>query len=146
MKRYVVRKVALQVMLVLAILGLASMAWALRGGPDKFGYRYIDSNDLSGPDYRKSYEYNVALPDNKINVDDARKNALKKMEIGFPFNFYGVDYEDVYVAGNGYLTFSPGEWGVDYYENHIYNGESVPSSGSPNNLIAPFWAELESTS
>ncbi|MCK5681318.1 hypothetical protein KAI46_10965 [bacterium] len=142
MKRYVVGKVALQFMLVLAILGLASMAWALRGGPDKFGYCYIDSNDLSGPDYADSYEYGVAVPDNKIYVSDLESNGLGiRKKIGFPFNFYGVDYEDVHVAGNGYLTFSSSDW-----DNHIYNGESVPSSGSPNNLIAPFWAELESTS
>ena len=140
MKRNAVMRVVLQIMLVLGILGLTSMVWALKGGPDKFGYRYIDSSDFSGPD--SSWEQDVS-EDNEVNVTDESNGLSIKMKIGFPFNFYGVDYEYLYVAGNGYLTFTPGEWGVDYMANHTYNGESVPSSGVPNNIIAPFWGKLD---
>ncbi len=136
MKVYLFRKRVQQLLLVLVILSLSSMASALKGGPDKFGYRYVDSHDITGPKY--SWEYDVS-EEREALVSDLHANGLgNKMKIGFPFNFYGVDYNYVYVAGNGYLTFVAGDW-----NNHIYSGESVPSSGAPNNIIAPLWGKLD---
>ena len=145
MKGFAVRKIVLQIMLAIIILGVASIASALRGGPDKFGYRYVDSKDSAGPAY--SWEdYVPHVKDDAVDNNVAAVDAYlgKKLEIGFPFNFYGVDYEYIHVAGNGYLAFSSGEFGVDYYKNLVYSGQSLPSSGSPNGgIIAPFWSDLD---
>lgn len=52
----------------------------------------------------------------------------------FPFRFYGDAYTSVYVGANGALSFEaqalPG-----------FNSD-LPSAGAPNNIIAPFWDDL----
>ena len=137
MKRYGVGKMALQLMLAIIILGLASMASALQGGPDKFGYRYIDSHERSGPGF--GWIHDVPANGRQADVSDLENNLGIKLRIGFPFNFYGVDYENIHIGGNGFITFSSIDCGGD---NHVYRGESFPDSGKPNNIIAPFWSHL----
>lgn len=54
--------------------------------------------------------------------------------IGFTFTFFGNSYTDVYVGMNGYLEFGTfyGDWSPD----------PIPSTNTPNNIIAPFWRDL----
>jgi hypothetical protein len=51
--------------------------------------------------------------------------------IGFSFSFFGVAHTEVGVSSNGYLSFG-GPLGD-------YTNEAIPSTNTPNNLIAPFW-------
>jgi hypothetical protein len=64
------------------------------GGPDTFGYRYLDSNDPLGPEYEwieisetgtSSIMYGVPT----FSGDD---NFSEALPLGFSFPFYGVDY------------------------------------------------------
>ncbi len=55
--------------------------------------------------------------------------------LGFTFSFYGVDYTEIAVCSNGYLTFSDEDLG-DYTEDPIPNVEL------PNNIIAPLWDDF----
>lgn len=128
--------------LFLATIGLiffslsASSVVALQGGPDQFGYRYIDSKSVGGPAYgwedieKTGTEYKGF---DKPEIDYPNSMGVP-IEIGFRFKFYGYTYSHIYLAGNGYIAFSSKD-----YRNHIYDGKGLPNPAEPNNLIAPFW-------
>ena len=65
--------------------------------------------------------------------DDQVSTALP---IGFTFNFYETDYTEFYLSSNGFITFSPNQ------SNGCCSGQTIPSSGNPNNLIAFGWLDL----
>lgn len=56
--------------------------------------------------------------------------------IGFPFNFFCVDYTTAYVSSNGFLTFN-GASG-----SGCCSGQLIPDATDPNNLIAAVWDDL----
>ncbi len=111
------------------------------GGPDAFGYRYITSDDFGGPAYRWE-TFGEEAQSLRFNADDGLVNAIP---MGFfydatssirpYFEFYGEKYNNVYIAGNGYLTFTPDS----KYTNFAYEGQGFPAVDEANNLIAPFW-------
>ncbi|MHC5081072.1 MAG: hypothetical protein ACYTHN_18840, partial [Planctomycetota bacterium] len=55
--------------------------------------------------------------------------------IGFPFQFYGNVYGEVYVSTNGFITFTNA--GTTASAN-----TALPNAGTPNNLIAVFWDDI----
>lgn len=96
-------------------------------GPDNYGYVAIDSNEPNGPtfdwiDITQTGNFWPHLDDDYIQVP-----------IGFTFNFYGVDYNTVYINSNGTLSFGSGytNWvNFDFPENN-----NIP-------MIAPFFDDL----
>jgi len=105
---------------------------------DHFGYRYVDS--ISGG-ISRDYE-----PLEK-NFEGIKYSGFDKPEfdfpnlmgpaipLGFTFEFYGKKYQNVYVAGNGYIQFTPD----NTFRNYVYDGSGLPSQNNPNNIIAPLW-------
>lgn len=61
-------------------------------------------------------------------------NGWTTVALPFTFEFGGVDYTDVTVSANGYLTFG-GSGGVA--DNFL-----LPGIAQPNEVIAPFWDNL----
>ena len=108
-----------------------------QGGPDLFGYKWIDSNDPNGPQYTW---YNITSNPSAVqvtfpngNLDDGWTNSIP---IGFPFEFYGNQYNNIYLSTNGFLSFNA------LSESYITNA-AIPATGLPNNIIAPFWDDLD---
>ncbi|MCK6547213.1 putative Ig domain-containing protein [Myxococcota bacterium] len=76
--------------------------------------------------------------------------------IGFTFTYYGVAYDFIEVADNGYVAFKPMcSEGCDFDEfcdfatNACFRGwasggdwEGLPSTTTPNRVVAPFWDDL----
>lgn len=58
------------------------------------------------------------------------------VSIGLPFTFpfYCLPYTSIGISTNGLLTFG--------YESSSYANTDIPSSSSPNNMIAVFWTDL----
>lgn len=58
----------------------------------------------------------------------------KPIELPFSFNFYGIDYDTLWVGYNGVLTFTENDdiWPFGY-------GATFPNTREPDNLIAPAW-------
>jgi len=56
------------------------------------------------------------------------------IELGFPFPFYGQVYTQVYLAANGYLSFSP--------PPADFGSGSIPDATVPNGIISAFWADM----
>ncbi len=112
---------------VLAFLGTGS-AEALTGGPDAFGYHFIDSDEPGGPVW--TYDDLGALGIDAELADDGA--AL--VDIGFDFTYYGVTYDQVGFQSNGALTFSSSSL---WYYNYC-----LPHPTTPQTTIAIFWDDL----
>jgi len=110
------------------------------GGPDLFGYQWIDSNDPQGPVYVwEEISTTGTLVTNWIAtgvysaLDEGKAGPFN---IGFNFKYYGVPYTQVYFCSNGFISFS------DITDAGMTN-ESIPGTDIPNNLIAALWDDLD---
>lgn len=102
------------------------------GGPDAYGYYYIDSDDgaFNAPAYNW-IDISGYGTDMGVNSDDANVGPFP---IGFTFNFYGVDFISFRANSNGWASFSSTVGG--------FSNQSIPNSAEPNNLLAVFWDDL----
>lgn len=64
-----------------------------------------------------------------------RDNGYKKVQIGFPFEFNGEVYNEVWVCVNGFLTFSQ----PVYVESTNPDGLFFFGSSYQINVVAPYW-------
>jgi N-acetylneuraminic acid mutarotase len=89
---------------------------------DAFGY----SCRLETPDY---IEGDTSLP---LSGDDNSTSV----SLPFTFTLYGQSYNTAYVCTNGHITFqNPGSF-CPFFNS------SIPSAGSPNAAIYPFWDDM----
>lgn len=99
------------------------------GGPDAFGYKWIDSDEPNGPAYNWIEINGVGT---RLDIsDDGTSGAVG---IGFTFNYYGVDYTSIYVGANGALSFTGGSFSS--------TNPTLPNTSAPNSVVAPFWDDL----
>ena len=101
------------------------------GGPDPFGYRFIDSDEPDGPPFEWVDISGSGTAIAGLTGDD----QSVAIPIGFPFDFYGTRFEFVNVATNGFLSFTNG--------SAEFNNQPLPGSLAPEFLIAPFWDDLD---
>jgi hypothetical protein len=101
------------------------------GGPDAFGHTWIDNDEPFGPtyDWREISGLGTALA---LSDDSSKLVALP-----FAFPFYASQKTSVRISSNGYLTF--GAVGADY------SNDPIPDAWVPNDLVAPFWDDLNPT-
>jgi hypothetical protein len=100
------------------------------GGPDSFGYSFMDSKAPGGPTYdwiEISGTGTEVLP----SSDDS---WVGNINIGFFFNYYGTDYSQLAIGNNG-LLFSG--VGTSQYVN-----QPITQTPSIHGLIAPFWDDI----
>ncbi|OLC55098.1 MAG: hypothetical protein AUH92_02895 [Acidobacteria bacterium 13_1_40CM_4_69_4] len=104
------------------------------GGPDAFGYRYVDSDQPGGPVFEWSdlTQSGSGISIDSLTSDDQISEAIP---LGFQFPFYGQTFDSVRVSTNGFLTFT----GSDA----PYANSSLPNPAAPPNLIAPLWDDLK---
>jgi len=103
------------------------------GGPDGFGYNWVDSDEFGGPAY-DWVEINTLGTALSLSDDDISTN----LPLGFTFKFYGTDFTTVKVCSNGFLSFTS--------NTTSYTNSAIPTSGEPNNLIAAYWDDLNPAS
>ncbi len=73
------------------------------GGPDAFGYSFIDSGEAGGP----TYAYvDVSGTGSAAIVGYSDDSVAGPFPIGFTFNFYGVDHTQFWVQTNGSIAFA----------------------------------------
>jgi hypothetical protein len=101
------------------------------GGPDLYGYTWIDSDEPGGPVFNW---IDISATGTEITglADD---NYVGPFPIGFTFNFYGNDYAEFYVQSNGLVNF-------DNTEITLSNMQ-IPVVDSYNNLIAWVWDDMD---
>jgi len=117
-----------------------------RGGPDAFGYQWIDSDEAGGPefDWVDISATGTALNQNSPWVAAGTLSATDEgtiqVPLPFPFSFYGNVYNSLYIGTNGTLSFQ-------VPTGSFYTNGPLPSpaSGSAlvDNFIAAFWDDLD---
>jgi hypothetical protein len=103
------------------------------GGPDLFGYRWIDSDESGGPVFNW-----IEINEIGTLVDVTNDGNVGLFDIGFPFKFYGNEFTQFRVASDGFVSFTS--------TTGTPANVPIPSTAEPNNLLALFWDDLNSAS
>jgi hypothetical protein len=105
------------------------------GGPDPFGYTYVDNNEPGGPMF-DWIEISATGQDLGLSDD----SDIFPVDLPFTFNFYGVDYTQIAVGSNGVAYF------VDQYLG--LGNACLPSDGGYGiwDFIAGQWDDLNPSS
>jgi hypothetical protein len=96
------------------------------GGPDDFGYTWMDVglNWISASGGVDTGLGAAGYPDYTGAID-----------IGFPFNFYENTFNYLYISRYGFLSFD---------NTNLWNEQSqIPSPEPPNDVIAPHWVPAD---
>ncbi|HNX01352.1 MAG TPA: choice-of-anchor J domain-containing protein [Candidatus Cloacimonadota bacterium] len=124
----------------------------MEGGPDNFGYRWIDSNAVGGPAYTwtdiSSTGLDVIM--NGVNAFSGDDNFCEPISFGFPFPFYGTEYLQFYADTNGELLLAPNNWYSGYpdtgwqADGNMFNYMfPIPGYVQMPGLIAAYWDDLQ---
>jgi uncharacterized repeat protein (TIGR01451 family) len=130
----IIALVAIMLMIVSTFATLASVkavfASTGTGGPDSFGYTYIDNSVSGGP----NYNWVEITGTGTAVLTSSDDSYVSDIPLGFFFNYYGTDYSQLTIGNNG-LLFS--NFGSSQYVNQ-------PITGTPglDGFIAPFWDDL----
>ncbi len=102
------------------------------GGPDNYGYIWIDSDDDGGPVFNWR---DISATGTAITglTDDSYAGPFP---IGFNFPFYDSIYTEFYVSSNGLIGFGP----PDNYSALV--NDPIPTYDIPGNFIALLWDDL----
>jgi len=97
------------------------------GGPDGFGYSWVDSDATGGPVYDW---YDIS----GIGDVVGEGGDFGPFALGFGFSYYGEIFSSVRVGTKGWLSFTSA--------SGTYSNQAIPNVLEPNNMLAPFWDDL----
>lgn len=101
------------------------------GGPDNFGYTWMDSDEPGGPTYGwvdiSTVGTAVTFPHND--------STSATLPIGFDFPFYGQMKSSFIISANGWVSFTS--------HANAYNNTTLPNPSAPPDLLAGFWDDLD---
>ncbi len=114
------------------------------GGPDAYGYTFIDDRDPGGPVY--------TWQPGSQHIDDSAwqtvgggggspwDDGVVTYTLPFIFNFYGINYNVVHVSTNGIINFGPPN---DYWPG-ASNNQCIPTNSPyvPQAMIAPLFYDF----
>ncbi len=111
-------------------------------GPDSYGYVCYDDGDTTYEDC-PTYDWiecdpsqggyegtQVSLNDNGDNQDD-----VTQVDLPFTFKFYGIDYDNISICSNGWISFLP-------TAQAQFRNWRIPGPLGPGAMIAAFWDDL----
>jgi hypothetical protein len=110
------------------------------GGPDLFGYKWADSDDPQGPAYVWEDISTTGTPVTSWTptgtLSSTDEGYAGPYNLGFNFKYYGQPKSQIYISTNGLLTFTP-------ITSNIYSNAAIPTASEPNEIICPFWDDLD---
>ena len=102
------------------------------GGPDAYGYYFIDSHDLAhnAPQFQwiDIAGIGTRIP---LQQDD---QTLGPFNLGFEFSYYGQIFTGLRICSNGWISFTS--------SSPEPLNRSIPTGDEPNNILAVFWDDL----
>jgi hypothetical protein len=102
------------------------------GGPDSYGYTWVNSDDLNGPTFDWVDISTIGTPVDGLTDD----NASAFITMGPSFHYYWSDVTKIIVGSNGWLSF-------DQASNIAHCFPSIPSAGgAADHLLAPMMTDL----
>lgn len=106
-----------------------------RGGPDAFGYTWIDSDEPGGPTYNW---FDISTVGTLITTwSGTADDGYSIVSLPFTFNFYGNNYSSVKVVTNGFLSFDVAS------TNTSFGNTAIPATAEPNNGLYAWWDDLD---
>lgn len=111
-------------------------------GPDNYGYWIYDHGDVGYVD-SPEYDWVEIAPGNEgfegtrinINSDFDNVQEYAVVELPFAFRYYGIDYEEITISVNGWISFGRAEQS----EQRAWR---IPGPLGPLAQIAAFWENL----
>jgi len=106
-----------------SLLMLSPNAAANKGGPDSYGYIWVDSRP---PSPTVSYSWvDILTRGTRLSLGD--NDCTFEVNLGFQFKFYGTITDYIYICSDGFVTFSvPDSFTAD---------PPIPSTSPPNNRV-----------
>jgi hypothetical protein len=101
------------------------------GGPDMFGYTWVDSDQPGGPVFDWVDITGVGTPIAGLDGDDEN---IGPIPIGFDFPFYGNTFSSFRACTNGFVSFTSTSTSL--------SNNMLPYAYGPENLLAVFWDDL----
>ena len=101
------------------------------GGPDPFGYAWIDSDEVGGP----TYNWIDISATGTLVTGLADDNIVGPFPVGFTFPFYGEDKSQFWLNSNGTIGFKSTYISLTNY--------SIPTGNTNTDFIAWFWDDLD---
>ena len=101
------------------------------GGPDQFGYIWVDSDEPWGNEFNWVDISTIGLEINFPHNDSTSAD----LPFGFSFPFYNQSFESIIVSANGWCSFTS--------HSSAWNNSSLPNNSAPENLVAGFWDDLD---
>lgn len=121
------------------------------GGPDAFGYKWIDSHVDGGPEYNWIEISETGTSAITYGVDEFHgdDNFSEPINFGFSFPFYGIDRDYFYVDVNGEILLAENNW-YEPYPNSGWNSDGnmfnyaypIPGYTGMPGLVAVYWDDL----
>jgi hypothetical protein len=105
------------------------------GGPDAFGYTWIDSDEPGGPAYEWIEIAAVGTPITTWTGTDDDGRAI--VPLPFPFPFYGTGYNQLKIVTNGWVSLDVAS------TNNTYSNTAIPTAAEPNLSLYPWWDDLD---
>jgi len=109
------------------------------GGPDAFGYKWIDSDAPGGPQYTwndisTTGTQATFIASGSYSAND--EGYVGPLNLGFNFKYYGTVTSQIYIHSNGYIT-------VGTQSTTAFSNTTIPNTSNPNSIIAPLWDDLD---
>jgi hypothetical protein len=114
------------------ILNSQAPVIADQGGPDAFGYRWIDNDSAGGPAYNWIDITAIGTQVQGLGDD----NNIGQFPIGFSFPYYWYTVNHTWIGSNGYIEF------LNNY-NYASPFANIPTAAAPNDYLAPNAADLD---
>jgi hypothetical protein len=102
------------------------------GGPDDYGYTWIDSNEPGGPTFEWIDITGIGTQVEGLGDD----NSVGPFLIGFDFPYYWYDVDRFFIGSNGWISFSSGQ-------NFAHPFIQLPNSNLPNDLLAVLSGDID---
>jgi hypothetical protein len=106
-----------------------------RGGPDAFGYQWVDSDEPDGPAFNWVDISSIGTPITTWTGTDDDGHAIVTLPWSFPM--YGTAYTQLKIVTNGWVSLDAAS------TNHTYSNTAIPASAEPNLAIYPWWDDLD---
>jgi SprB repeat/Secretion system C-terminal sorting domain len=120
------------ILLFISAFLVSPFAFSAQGGPDTYGYTWIDSNEPGGPLYSW---IDITGSGTQVSglTDD---NSVAFVPMGMDFHYYWGDYDQIKIGSNGWLSF-------ENTGNIAHCFPAIPTpGGASDTYLAPFMTDL----